>query len=59
MGEPDREKLVALYERFGFRGMREALLKGEGGEGGPSSPALLSQAEKGGSAPSPLGEGSG
>ena len=32
-GEPDREKLVALYERFGFRGMREALLKGEGGGG--------------------------
>ena len=30
--EPDREKLAALYERFGFRGMREALLKGEGGE---------------------------
>ncbi len=32
MGEPDREKLAALYERFGFRSLREALLKGEGGE---------------------------
>jgi DNA polymerase-1 len=28
MGEPDREKLIALYERFGFRSLREALLKG-------------------------------
>jgi DNA polymerase-1 len=34
-GEPDREKLLALYERFGFRGLREALLKGE--DGGRSS----------------------
>ncbi|MCW5594200.1 MAG: DNA polymerase I, partial [Burkholderiales bacterium] len=31
-GEPDKAKLAALYERFGFRGMREALLKGEDGE---------------------------
>jgi DNA polymerase-1 len=28
---PDRERLAALYERFGFRGLREAVLKG--GEG--------------------------
>jgi DNA polymerase-1 len=30
-GEPDRERLAALYERFGFRSLREALGKGEGG----------------------------
>ena len=36
--EPDKEKLVALYERFGFRGMREAVLKGENG-GGASAPS--------------------
>ena len=35
--EPDREKLIALYERFGFRGMREAVLKGESGSGGLDS----------------------
>ena len=45
-GEPDREKLAALYERFGFRGMREALLKGESGDGNAPSPR-----------PSPRGEG--
>ena len=45
-GEPDREKLAALYERFGFRGMREALLKGDGGEDASPSPR-----------PSPKGEG--
>ena len=46
-GEPDRAKLAALYERFGFRGMREALMKGEGnGENASSSPALLPR-EKG------------
>ncbi len=33
---PDREKLAALYERFGFRTMREALLKDEEGAGKPS-----------------------
>jgi len=30
-GEPDRAKLAALYERFGFRSLREALDKGESG----------------------------
>ncbi|NJD89229.1 MAG: DNA polymerase I [Betaproteobacteria bacterium] len=34
-GEPDKAKLAALYERFGFRGMREALLKGEGEKASP------------------------
>ncbi len=29
-GEPDRDRLLALYERFGFRGLRDALLKGDG-----------------------------
>ena len=64
--EPDRDKLAALYERFGFRGMREALLKGEGSdENAPSSPTLLPR-EKGekraaspGWAPLSLGRGAG
>jgi DNA polymerase-1 len=29
-GEPDRDRLLALYERFGFRGLRDAVLKGDG-----------------------------
>ncbi len=36
---PDRERLAALYERFGFRSMREALLKGEEGESPAKAPA--------------------
>ncbi len=32
---PDRDKLLALYERFGFRTLRDALLKGEGPDLGP------------------------
>ena len=45
--EPDKAKLAQLYERFGFRSLREALLKGE--ENAPSSPTLLPR-EKGESA---------
>ena len=60
-GEPDRAKLAALYERFGFRGMREALMKGEGnGENASSSPALLPREKGERHSPLPLaGEGSG
>ena len=35
-GATDKAKLAALYERFGFRSLREALLKGE--EGGTEPP---------------------
>ncbi len=38
---PDRDRLVALYEKFGFRSMREALLKGDAPElAGGAAPAL-------------------
>ncbi|MGE0356311.1 MAG: DNA polymerase I [Burkholderiales bacterium] len=50
-GEPDRERLAALYERFGFRTLREALRSGEEIEsrsGGASIPSPR---------PSPKGEG--
>ncbi len=54
-GEPDKAKLAALYERFGFRGMREALLKGGDGETqAPSLPAPLPE-----STPLSLGRGAG
>jgi DNA polymerase-1 len=38
---PDKEKLAALYEKFGFRTLREALEKEMGGEMRPSPPAPL------------------
>ena len=45
--EPDRDKLAALYERFGFRGMREALLKGEEGEAPAAKSEMPRQAPAG------------
>jgi DNA polymerase-1 len=55
-GEPDKEKLAALYERFGFRGMREALLKGENGAApgqaeAPARPAAAAPPHAAASAP--------
>ncbi len=50
--EPDKAKLAQLYERFGFRSLREALQKGEEEQKAPSSPALLPR-EKGAKSPSP------
>ena len=45
--EPDRDRLAALYERFGFRGMREALLKGEEGEAPAAKSEMPRQAPAG------------
>ena len=40
-GEPDKEKLAALYERFGFRSLREALLtRARAARQGTLTPAL-------------------
>ncbi|MBK7659313.1 MAG: DNA polymerase I [Betaproteobacteria bacterium] len=52
-GEPDNEKLVALYERFGFRGLREAVLKGDNGGGAsmPTEPRAARPAATGAPAP--------
>ncbi len=59
--EPDKAKLAALYERFGFRGMREALLKGEdGGSNATLTPSPSPASGRGERvSPSPLGEGRG
>ncbi|HEX4944773.1 MAG TPA: DNA polymerase I [Usitatibacteraceae bacterium] len=46
-GAPDKAKLAALYERFGFRSLREALDKGENGGTGAApvrSPAPAGRA---------------
>ena len=44
-GAPDTAKLAALYERFGFRSLREALGKGDGAAPSPGArPARAAQA---------------
>jgi DNA polymerase-1 len=35
--EPDKARLAELYERFGFRSLREGLDRGEGGEASPGA----------------------
>ena len=52
-GGPDRQKLAGLYERFGFRGMREALFKGEGAPAG-ASPAAAPRSAPSASPAAPL-----
>ena len=54
---PDREKLLALYERFGFRGLREAVLKGDNGTGAamPSEPRAARPAPSAAPAELPAG----
>jgi DNA polymerase-1 len=42
----DVAKLDALYTRFGFKGMREALHKGQGTAAAPSGDKVFKQAEK-------------
>jgi DNA polymerase-1 len=61
---PDKEKLAALYEKFGFRTLREALEKEGGGEATrpPPQPSPRGEGDLPAGqrlSPSPLGEGRG
>jgi DNA polymerase-1 len=52
-GEPDKAALSALYERFGFRTLREALAKNGEAEGAAPAPPAHHPGERG-AAPAPV-----
>jgi len=52
-GEPDRERLLALYERFGFRGLRDAVLKGDGEGAGAQTGGAPAAVVRAPAAPAP------